>query len=204
MKYEVFKGTNLEEVKKEAFESLNIKEEDCLISVNKTVTGLLKKKEEYEIKVYLLKDVAEEIKRFLNELLTNMSLNVNFETKLRDNQINIKMFSDNNNILIGKDGKTLKALQVVIRQYIYKEIGVYPYILLDVENYKEKKIKNLEYLTKKLAKEVLATGNPISMDNMNSYERRIAHNVLSKYDKLSSTSEGEEPNRHIVIKLKED
>ena len=88
------------------------------------------------------------------------------------------MYSDNNKILIGKDGKTLKALQTVIRQHIYREIGAYPYILLDVENYKEKKIKNLEFLTRKLAKEVLKTKQPIKMDDMNSYERRIAHNVL--------------------------
>ena len=133
-----------------------------------------------------------------------MGISANFELKIREEQINIKMFSDNNKILIGRDGKTLKALQTVIRQHVYREVGAYPYVLLDVENYKEKKINHLEYLTKKLAKEVLRTKQPIKMDDMNSYERRIAHNVLSKFDGLTSASEGEEPNRHIVIKIKED
>ncbi|MBR1417140.1 MAG: KH domain-containing protein [Bacilli bacterium] len=204
MKYEVFNGKNLEELKKEALESLNLDEKDCLISVTSTKSGLFKTKEEFEIKVYKLVDIAEEIKNYLNELLTNMNINANFETKIRDEQISIKMFSDNNKILIGRDGKTLKALQTVIRQHIFREVGSYPYVLLDVENYKEKKMKNLEFLTKKLAKEVLRTKQPIAMDNMNSYERRIAHNVLSTFDGLTSASEGEEPNRHIVIKIKEN
>ena len=204
MNYEVFQGKNLEELKSEALEKLGLNENECLIGISSTKSGLFKTKEEYEIKVYKLSDIADEIKKYLNELLTNMGINANFEIKIREEQINIKMFSDNNKILIGRDGKTLKALQTVIRQYIYKEVGAYPYVLLDVENYKENKIKNLEFLTKKLAKEVLRTKQPIKMDDMNSYERRIAHNVLSKFDNLTSTSEGEEPNRHIVIKIKED
>ena len=204
MKYEVFTGKNLEELKKSSLEKLNLEEKDCLIGITSTKSGLFKNKEEFTIKVYKLSDVAEEIKNYLNELLTNMKITANFETKIRDEQINIKMFSDNNKILIGKEGKTLKALQTVIRQHIYREVGAYPYILLDVENYKEKKIKNLEFLTRKLAKEVLKTKQPIKMDNMNSYERRIAHNVLTKFEGLTSASEGEEPNRHIVIKIKED
>lgn len=204
MNYEVFTGKNLEELKKESLEKLGLKENECLISVSSTKSGLFKTKEEFEIKIYKLEEIAEEIKNYLNEILTNMKINANFETKIREEQINIKMFSDNNKILIGRDGKTLKALQTVIRQHIYREIGAYPYVLLDVENYKEKKIKNLEFLTRKLAKEVLRTKQPVKMDDMNSYERRIAHNVLSKFDGLTSASEGEEPNRHIVIKIKED
>ena len=204
MKYDVFTGKNLEELKSESLEKLGLKENECLIKVTSTKSGLFKTKEEFEVKIYKLEDVANEIKSFLNELLTNMGISANFELKIREEQINIKMFSDNNKILIGRDGKTLKALQTVIRQHVYRKVGVYPYVLLDVENYKEKKINHLEYLTKKLAKEVLRTKQPIKMDDMNSYERRIAHNVLSKFDGLTSASEGEEPNRHIVIKIKED
>ena len=204
MKYDVFTGKNLEELKSESLEKLGLKENECLIKVTSTKSGLFKTKEEFEVKIYKLENVANEIKSFLNELLTNMGISANFELKIREEQINIKMFSDNNKILIGRDGKTLKALQTVIRQHVYREVGAYPYVLLDVENYKEKKINHLEYLTKKLAKEVLKTKQPIKMDPMNSYERRIAHNVLSKFDGLTSASEGEEPNRHIVIKIKED
>ena len=130
MKSESFTGKNLEELKKEAFEKLGVEEKDCLVSVSSSKSGLFKTKEEFEIKVYKLSDVAEAIKEYLKELLANMNIEANFEIKIRDEQINIKMFSDKNNILIGKDGKTLKALQTVIRQHIYREIQAYPYILL--------------------------------------------------------------------------
>ena len=178
MNCEVFTGKNLEELKSESLEKLGLKENECLIKVTSTKSGLFKTKEEFEIKIFKLEDVANEIKNYLNELLNNMGINANFETKIREEQISIKMFSDNNKILIGRDGKTLKALQTVIRQHIYREVGAYPYVLLDVENYKEKKIKNLEFLNRKLDKELLRTKQPIKMDDMNSYERRIAHNVL--------------------------
>jgi spoIIIJ-associated protein len=95
------------------------------------------------------------------------------------------------------------AIQTVLRQMVHNEIGMYPYILLDVENYKEKKISNLERTAKRIAKEVQKTKIDVSLDNMNSYERRIVHNVLTKFKNISTTSEGEEPNRHIVIRYVE-
>ena len=114
------------------------------------------------------------------------------------------MYSDNNNILIGRNGQTLIAIQTILRQIVHNEIGIYPYILLDVENYKEKKNSNLERTAKRIAKEVQKTKIDVSLDNMNSYERRIIHNALSNFKNISTLSEGEEPNRHIVIRYKED
>ena len=133
-----------------------------------------------------------------------MGLETTFETKIRGEQITIKMFSNQNNILIGRNGQTLKALQQIIRQYIFNIIGVYPYILLDVENYKEKCENHLEKLAKQIAREVTKTKQPVIMDNMNSYERRIVHNTLANFKNITTFSEGEEPNRHIVVKIKED
>ena len=81
--------------------------------------------------------------------------------------------------------------------------GRYPYILLDVENYKEKKISNIERTAKRVAREVSKTKVDATLENMNSYERRIIHNVLSNYKHVVTVSEGEEPNRHVVIKYVE-
>ena len=133
-----------------------------------------------------------------------MGIEANFESNIRNNQINIKMYSDKNNILIGKNGQTLMAIQTILRQQVYNEINVYPHILLDVENYKEKKLSNLERNAKRIAKEVMKTKTDVELDNMNSYERRIIHNALADFKNISTTSEGEEPNRHIVISYKED
>src|SRR5574344_74498 len=193
MNFELFNGKDKDILKDEALKKLNLTENDCILSHSTNKAGLFKGTT-YTLKVYKLTDVADAIKAYLQELLKNMSIEVSFEVKIREQQINIKMFSDKNNILIGKNGQTLQALQILIRQHIYREIGAYPYVLLDVENYKEKQQRNLEYLAKKLAHEVIETKQPVTMDNMNSYERRIVHNVLTTFDQITTNSEGEEPN----------
>ena len=76
-------------------------------------------------------------------------------------------------------------------------------ITLDVENYKEKRVKNIEYLAKKTAREVARTKVEVKLDSMNSYERRIVHSILSEDKYVYTESTGEEPNRCVVIKPKE-
>lgn len=203
MKLEVFEGKTKEEAKSKALESLKITEEEAYIK-EEEIKGKLFKATTYKCSVIKYSDIADFIKNKLNELLNNMNLEVKFETNVRNEQINIKMYSDNNNILIGRNGQTLMAIQTILRQIVHNEIGIYPYILLDVENYKEKKISQLERNAKKIAHEVQKTKIDVSLDNMNSYERRIIHNALANFKNISTSSEGEEPNRHIVIRYKED
>lgn len=203
MKFEVFEAKTLEDAKKMALETLNVSEDEILSSYEEK-KGKLFKAGSFVFKAITIKEVAEYIKENLKELLTNMGIEANFESNIRNNQINIKMYSDKNNILIGKNGQTLMAIQTILRQQVYNEINVYPHILLDVENYKEKKLSNLEKNAKRIAKEVLKTKIEVKLDDMNSYERRIIHNALSNFKNISTTSEGEEPNRHIVISYKED
>lgn len=198
-----YTGKNIDELKANAYQELNLEENECLIKVTEE-KGSLFKGQSYTLDVYKIADVATEIKNYLNELLTKMGLETTFETKIRGEQITIKMFSNQNNILIGRNGQTLKALQQIIRQHIFNMICVYPYILLDVENYKEKCENHLEKLAKQIAREVTKTKQPVIMDNMNSYERRIVHNTLANFKNITTFSEGEEPNRHIVVKIKED
>ena len=110
------------------------------------------------------------------------------------------MYSNNNPILIGKNGQTLKALETLAKQKIQNETGIYYKINLDVSNYKDKIKRNLERLAINTAKEVVKTKIPVALDNMTSYERRIIHNKLTDFKGVKTESEGEEPNRHIVIK----
>ncbi len=202
MKLEVFEGKTKEEAKEKALETLNANEKDIYYT-EEEVKGKLFKSTTYRCHAIKISDIASYLKEGLAELISNMGIECQFETNVREEQINIKMYSDKNNILIGKNGQTLMAIQTVLRQQVYNEIGMYPYILLDVENYKEKKISNLERTAKRIAKEVLKTKIDVSLDDMNSYERRIVHNALTKFKNISTTSEGAEPNRHIVIRYVE-
>ena len=203
MKLEVYEAKTLEEAKAKALESLNVEENEILFKTEEK-KGKLFKGNTYLFKAIKIADIASFLKEKLAELLVNMGIDAKYETNVREEQISIKIYSDKNSILIGKNGQTLMAIQTVLRQMVHNEIGLYPYILLDVENYKEKKIGHLERNAKRIAKEVLKTKIEVKLDDMNSYERRIVHNALSSFKNISTTSEGEEPHRHIVISYKED
>ena len=120
--------------------------------------------------------------------------------KERENSIIITAFCDNNNILIGKQGRTINALSVILKQYLYNELGFNTNILLDVGDYKLKNQQRLERLAKKLAREVKNSNVEVKLDPMNSYERRIIHTTLSENKYVKTESVGEEPNRAVVIK----
>ncbi|MGN0974117.1 MAG: protein jag [Bacilli bacterium] len=153
-----------------------------------------------EVSVYLKNDINNAIKDYLKEIIENMGLEVSFEIITKDERTTIKMYSNNDPILIGRNGQTLKALETLVKQKIQNETGIYYKINLDVSNYKDKIIKRIERLARQSAKEVAKTKIPIALDNMTSYERRIVHNALTDFKGVITESEGEEPNRHIVIK----
>ncbi len=193
-------GKDLELILEEIAKENNVNKEDIVYKYEEEKSGLLKKNTNYKVTAILNKDLVNYLKEYLEELLTNMGLEVKFETKLRDETIYIKIYSDNNPILIGKGGNTLKALENILKQKLNTDFNVRRYINLDVENYREKNEKRLERLARNLAKDVVRTKTEIHMDNMNAYDRRIVHNALADFKGITANSEGEEPNRHIVIK----
>ena len=203
MKEYVYEGKDQEVVLKKVLEDLNVTEND-FVYTKEEVKGKLFMFFTTKYHVYLNTDILEFIKDYLNTLLTEMGLEVKFESNIRDKQINIKMYSNNNPILIGKNGQTLTALTAVCKAAVFARIGVYPYLNLDASDYKDKQVSHLERLAKNIAREVRNTGREVVMDNMNSYERRIVHNVLTDFKGVTTISEGEEPNRHIIVKPKKD
>ena len=154
----------------------------------------------YNIKAISFNQLVEEIENYLGEVIEHLGLLVNFESNIREEIINITMYSNNNPILIGKNGQTLKALETIVKNKVKQDWGFSPKIILDVENYKERKIDNLERLAIKVAKEVRATKVDAELENMNSFERRIIHNKLTNFKGVATESVGVEPNRHVVIK----
>ena len=153
-----------------------------------------------EVTVYKKTDINDAIKEFLKEIIENMGLEVSFEVVTKDERTTIKMYSNNNPIIIGKNGHTLKSLENLAKQKIQNDTGIFYKINLDVSNYKEKIQKSIERLAKNTAREVAKTKIPVALDNMTSYERRLVHNILTDFKGVKTESEGEEPNRHIVIK----
>ena len=196
-----FEGKTFEEVKERALYELKESENNIIIKVIAEKNGLLKKSVTVEVIKY--SDIINYVKETLTTIINLMNLNPTFEVKRRDNSINIKIYSDNNSILIGKNGRSIQALQLLIRQMLANKITNEVLINLDVENYKEKKLKSIEFLAKKIAREVSKTKVETKMDSMNSYERRVVHNLLANNKYVYTESIGEEPNRCVVIKPKE-
>ncbi len=203
MELYLYEGKIEKEVLSKALEDLKVTEEEILFKKEVKKGGLFKS-ESLKFTIVKISDLTNYIKELLTNIFKDIGINVSFETNIRNKQINIKMYSDNNAILIGKNGQTLSALTLIAKQSVFNQIGLYPYINLDVENYKNKQIQHLERLAKNIAREVKNTKTPVVMENMNSYERRIVHKVLTDIKGIKTESEGEEPNRHIVVKPKKD
>lgn len=163
-------------------------------------SGKIFKTKIYEVTAIREIDLIAEIKDYLKEVVEGLGLQVNFETSKENDTYYITMHSNNNSALIGKNGKTLSALETFVKNKVNIEWGFYPKVVLDIENYKEKRIAALERMAVKIAKEVRETKVDAALENMNSYERRIIHNKLANFKGVSTESVGTEPERHIIIK----
>ena len=199
MKLFKYEGKNLDELKNKAFSDLNASENELFLKIDEEFVGILKKKK-YILYVLIKEDVVKYIKNYIYDITKYMGINVNAEIKLRDNMILINLFSEDCSVLIGKNGKTLDSLQLLIKNTILVKTGIKINILLDIENYKEQSNIKLESHIKKIAKEVKMSGIEVKLDPMNSFKRRIVHNAVSSVNGVSSKSEGEEPNRYVIIR----
>ena len=197
-------GKTKEEAIEKATIDLQETENNLIINELEEVKGGLFKSKKVEIEVVERREVVKYIKEYLNKLLKNLGFTANIEIKNKEEVPVYTIYSDNDALLIGKNGKNLKALSIIVAQHIMRETGHNFKFNIDINSYKEKREKSLENLAKRVAREVATTKIPVKLDSMNSYERRIIHNILTDNKKVYTESEGEQPNRCVVIKPKED
>lgn len=196
-----FEGKTEEQTINTALEELKLSKEDLIVNSIEDKSSILKKN--VKIEVLNMNEIITFIKDTLNQITDLMGSKSNLEVRRRDNNISVTIFSENNSILIGKNGKNVAALQLIIRQMVNSKLKEPLSIIIDVGNYKEKRARSIEYLAKRLAREAYKTKTEVTMDSMNSYERRIVHEALADDKYVYTESIGEEPNRKVVIKLKE-
>lgn len=195
-------GKTFEETKNKAVLDLQETEENLIITMKDEIKSLFSKK--VEIEVIEKREVKDYIKSLLKQLLCDMGFQAEIEVQMTHDIPTYRIYSNHDALLIGKNGKNLNALTFLIKQILQKEIHYNYRFFLDVSDYKEKNDKHLEMLARKIAKEVKETKIEVKLDSMNSYERRIVHNALSNNKYVYTESVGEEPNRAVVIKPKED
>ncbi len=141
--------------------------------------------------------------RFLIDVTQMMSVDVTVAAK-RDEEGNVRvdMQGDTLGILIGRRGETLDALQYLTSLNVNRGKEEYTRVTIDTENYRAKREEALTRLANRMANRAIKTGRKVVLEPMNPYERRILHSALQANEAVSTHSEGDEPNRHVVITLK--
>ena len=121
-----------------------------------------------------------------------------------ENELTIDVKAEDMGVLIGKRGQTLDSLQYIVSLAINKDCSEYVKVKLDSENYRVRRKETLENLAKNIASKVKRTGKAVSLEPMNSFERRIIHSALQGDSDCETYSEGADPYRKVVVKPKNE
>ena len=139
---------------------------------------------------------------FLEDVFTCMGVRVTIDIDRTDKLMNINLSGENMGIIIGKHGETLDALEHLVSLAVTRGDGDYVKIVLDTENYREKRRATLVRLAENLANSVVNNKKKITLEPMSSNERRIIHSTLQNNKYVDTYSIGEDPYRKVVIALK--
>lgn len=156
------------------------------------------------IKARKKETVEDVVRTFLGNMFRAMNLEVDIELVYDETTRNmdVELKGPEMGVLIGKRGKTLDAIQDLARIVANKGAEDYIRVKIDTENYRKRRRDTIENLARNVAYKVKRTKKPMSLENMNAYERRIIHSTLQNDKYVTTYSEGEEPYRHIVVALK--
>jgi spoIIIJ-associated protein len=143
----------------------------------------------------------EEIKKIINQFFEKMGIKIEFESvEKKDSVFFVNLRSNENEVLLGKDGETLNKIQKILNAIIKRKVDEQIFLELDISGYKKRKTEYLEELAKNLADEVILTKKEKILPPMSAKERRIIHLILSQRKDVKSESFGKEPERRVIIK----
>ena len=158
----------------------------------------------------LTDEKISEIKKIANTFLTDVFKALDMDVEISEDYqketgvLTVNMEGEDMGVLIGKRGQTLDSLQYLVSLVVNKGVDGYIHVKADTENYRERRKKTLENLAKNIAFKVKRTRQPVALEPMNPYERRIIHSSLQNEKYITTYSEGEEPYRKVVVALKKD
>lgn len=158
-------------------------------------------KREIEVTLEDLNIAKENLEIFLKNNINKIAQGATFEIRETGNNIEVNINGENIGFLIGYRGECLYAFQTILSAIGNKNVKNRVRVILDIQGYKQKRVKALEELAEKVAKTVIRTGKSITLEPMQAYERKIIHSKLQNHDKIITKSIGNEPKRKIVISL---
>lgn len=184
---------------------LNTKLENVEVEVldegAKGIFGLIGTKQA-KVRVKLKETSGEKARIFLLDLFSKMKVDADVLVEEDDNSVSIKIEGADIGIVIGRRGETLDSLQYLTSLVINKSKEDYKRVVIDIENYRQKREETLIKLANRLADRVMKYKKNITLEPMNPYERRVIHSSLQNHRYVETYSVGDEPNRKVVITLK--
>jgi len=201
----VKEAKSVDEAIKLALDELEIDREEAEIEVieegNKGIFGFIGNKNAV-VKVTEKVNIVKITEDFLFPIMESMNIDAAIEIEENDDEIYITLDGDNIGILIGRRGETLDAMQYLLSLVINRNLGIYKRIILDAANYRQKREDILIRLANRMAEKATRMRRNLTLEPMNSYERRIIHSALQNHKYVDTYSVGEEPNRKVVIRYR--
>ena len=142
------------------------------------------------------------LESFLRDIATQMGIDLDFSVKASDELVFVEITGKDTGTIIGKRGSTLDAVQCLASYVVNKDSDKYIRVILDAENYREKREKTLVNLANRLAGKVERSGRPTTLEPMNPYERKVIHCTLQNHPNVKTRSEGKDPYRKVIIETK--
>ncbi|MDR0934953.1 MAG: KH domain-containing protein [Erysipelotrichaceae bacterium] len=192
-----FIGKNLEEVLDKAVEETGTRKEDLIYTLEEEKRGLFSKKT--VINVYDLSDVIESAENYILEVIDSLGVESTVSSKLDGEIIRLTVDSTHNPILIGKNGRTLQAINELTKLAVNNKFRKRFRILVDINGYKDNKYDKISWHARKIAKEVQRTHINATLDPMPADERRIVHNALNNMHNIKTESKGDGTHRQVQI-----
>lgn len=206
MDYIKISGKTRSEAIEKAMEKFGVGEENLDIQVvdegSRGFLGIGAK--DYVINVKKIINKEEIIRSYLKKIYDCLDIRIDVRVEEEEDTVRVFVTGEGSSILIGRHGESLDGLQTILNIYLTKETDEHKRLILDIEGYREKRETSLVAYAKKMAQKVMYSRRAIKLDPMNPYERRIVHFALQDNTKITSFSEGEEPNRRIVLALKKN
>ena len=147
-------------------------------------------------------EAATQVKNYVERIIYEMDLEASIETTTKRRQINLQIETPDPGRIIGYHGKVLKSLQLLAQNYLYDHYSKAFSVSVNVHDYVEHRTETLIDFSQKIASRVLASGQDFRMDPMSNSERKIVHKAISHIDGVDSYSEGSDPNRYVVVTVK--
>ncbi|RIW31575.1 protein jag [Bacillus salacetis] len=195
-------GPSVEEAVESALAQLNITREEAEIEIQdegkKGLLGLFGKRPA----IVLVKKIInpfDEVKKYLISVSEMMGIQIEIEVKVDGRNAEFQLSGEKIALLIGKRGQTLNSLQHLAGLVANRYSDQFLTVILDAENYRERRKQTLANLAERLAEKAVRTNRKVSLEPMPSYERKVIHSALVRSRKVETFSEGKEPNRYIVI-----